>query len=187
MDLYPHKSGLGLMESVALIGHNVVVRYANQFFYRRVVYLEPIPPFQALNIGAIAAQNTSPRTQAVALQLYKNEFGQFRWYPLDNAQVRLFQPSADGRFILRQLQVAVDPTIITRDPCLHMTEFFEWEDRNPAFEAINFSDYALVQCRIIVEGYRFVTEELSADTVAKIKSGLVSAVNIVTSGYAGVP
>lgn len=187
MDLFPHKSGIGLMEPVALIGHNVVVRYASQFFYRKVVYLEPIPPFQVLNIGAIAAQTTSARTQAPLLQLYKNEFGQFRWFPLDNVQVRLFSPAADGRFIVRQGQTPLDPTIVTRDPCLHLTEFYEWEDRNPAFEAINFSDFALAQCRIIVQGYRFVTEELRSDKVEQIKAGTLSAVNIVTSGYAGVP
>ena len=76
-DLFPHKSGIGGMEPVALIGHNVCVRYANDSYYRRVIWFEPISPFQVLNIGAIAAGAVSPRTQALNLQLWRNEFGQF--------------------------------------------------------------------------------------------------------------
>lgn len=186
-DLFPHKSGLGLVEPVALIGHNVCVKYANDNHYRRVIWLEPIAPFQALDIGAIAAGTTSARTQAANIQFWRNEFGQIRWYPLDTAQIRLFLPNVDGRMNLRNLQVPVDPTIVTRDPCGHLTEMFVWEDRNPAFEGINYTAAAIAQCRIIAYGYRFITEELPANIVQKIKSGLEACVYIVASGFAGKP
>ena len=186
-DLFPHKSGLGLMEPVALIGHNVCVKYASDNHYRRVIWYESIAPFEALNIGAIAAGTTSARTPAPNLEFWRNEFGQLRWFPLDTAQIRLFLPNADGRMNLRNIQVPVDPTIVTRDPCLHLTEMFVWEDRAPSFEAINYTAAALVTCRIIAQGYRFVTEELPSATIQRIKAGQEACVNIVASGFSGKP
>lgn len=186
-DLYPHKSGIGLMEPVALIGHNVCVLYGSVKQWRRVLYLEPIPPFQCLNIGAVALQATSALTQALNLALLDNEFGQFRWYPIDNAQIRLWLPQADGRFVLRNIQAPVDKTIVDRDPCLHLTEFFVWEDHSPFFQAINGADYALAQCRIIAQGYRYVTTELNAAAVQKIEAGQEACTYVVASGSAGIP
>jgi hypothetical protein len=186
-DLFPNKSGMGLQEPVALIGHNVCVKYANDSHYRRVIWFEGITPFQFLDIGAIAAGAVSNRTQAVLLQAWRNEFLQIRWFPLDNAQVRLYLPNADGRMNLRNQQVAVDPTIVTRDPCLHLTEFFSWEDRNPAFEAINYTAVALTRCRLVGQGYRFVTESLPATDVAKIKAGTLQCTYVVASGFSGRP
>ena len=185
-DLFPHKSGLGLMEPVALIGHNVCVHYSNDLHYRRVIWFEAITPFQFLNIGILAAGVVSPRIPAVNLQMWRNEFAQIRWYPIDTIQVRLYLPNADGRMNLRNLQVPVDPTIVTRDPCGHMTEFFVWEDRNPAFEAINYTAAPLAQSRLIGGGYRFVTEELKGDKIEAIKRG-EACVHVVASGFSGKP
>lgn len=186
-DLFPHKSGQGLIEPVALIGHNVCVMYANDRHFRRVIWFEAIAPFQFLDIGAVAAATTSARTQAQNLQFWRNEFGQIRWYPIDNAQVRLYLPNADGRMNLRNLQVPVDPTIITRDPCLHLTEFFVWEDRNPAFEAINYTAVGLTHVRLIGEGFRYVTEELPSTDISKIKNNQLQCTYIVASGFSGKP
>lgn len=186
-DLYPHKSGLGLMEPVALINHNVCVLYGSVKNWRRVIYLEPIPPFQCLDIGSIALQATTARTQAPNLALLDNEFGQFRWFPIDNAQIRLWLPQADGRFTLRNQQIPVDMSITDRDPCLHLTEFYVWEDFVPFFEAMNFMDYALTQCRIIAQGYRYVTTKLTSATISKIEAGQEACTYVVASGSAGVP
>ena len=184
MDLYPHKSGLGLMEPVAQINHNVGILHGNKWKYWRVTYLESIPPFQFLNIGAVAAKAISTKTNAVNLELEENEFGQFRWYPLDNAQVRLWLPSADGRYRLKNLMSVVDTLILDRDPDLHLTEFFEWEDSTPHFEAINYTDYALTQMRLIAQGFRFKVEALSSDMVAAIASGKEACTRIVCQGIA---
>ncbi len=186
-DLFPHKSGYGLIEPVALIGHNVCVKYANDNHYRRVIWFEGVTPFQFLDIGAIAAGTVSARTAALNLQAWRNEFLQIRWYPIDTVQVRLFLPNADGRMNLRNLQVPVDPTIVTRDPCGHLTEFFVWEDRNPAFEAINYTALAIAQSRLIGQGYRFITEELDAKTIAAIRAKQEACVYIVASGFSGKP
>jgi len=186
-DLFPNKSGLGLMEPVALIGHNVCVKYASNNMYRKVIWIEPIAHFQAVDLGAIAAATTSARTPATNLQFWRNEFGQIRWFPIDPCQIRIFLPNADGRMNLRNLQVSVDPSIVQRDPCGHLTEIFIWEDRNPSFEGINYTAVATTQCRIIAYGYRFVTTDLPAATIAKIQAGTEACVNVVSSGFAGTP
>lgn len=186
-DLFPHKSGLGLVEPIALIGHNVCVKYANDNHYRRVIWFEAIAPFEFLDCGAIAAATTSQRTQANNLQFWRNEFGQIRWFPIDTVQVRLFVPNADGRMNLRNIQVPVDPTIVTRDPCGHMTEFFVWEDRNPAFEATNYTAAAVTNSRLIGYGYRFVTEQLPQTDISKIQAGNEACVYVVASGFSGKP
>lgn len=186
-DLFPHKSGNGGVEPIALIGHNVCVKYSNDNHYRRVIWFEPIPPFQFLDIGAINAGITSNRIQAENLQLWRNEFAQIRWYPLDTAQVRLFLPSADGRYNLKNTQVPIDPTIVDRDPCLHLTEFFVWEDRNPAFEAVNYTAVNITTCRLVGMGYRYVTESLPETDISKIKAGTLQCTNIVASGFSGKP
>ncbi len=185
IELYPHKSGLGFMEPVAIIGRNVCVLYGSTKKYLKVVYFEPVPPFQCLNIGVIAPQTISPRTAAVNLELFDNEFGQYRWYPIDNAQVRLWLPQVDGRYSLRNIQVPVGIEILDRDPCLHLTEFYVWEDRHPFFEAMNFMDYALAQGRIIAQGYRFVTEALKTSVVSAIEAGTEACTYVVASGWAG--
>lgn len=186
-DLYPHKSGLGFMEPVALINHNVCILYGSARHFRKVRYLEPIPPFQCLDIGGIALQTTTPRTAAPNLDLFDNEFGQYRWYPIDNAHIRLWLPQVDGRYSIRQFQVPVGMEILDRDPCLHLTEFFVWEDYHPWFEATNFMDYALTTCRIIAQGFRYVTAELGRSTISAIEAGQEACTYVVASGWAGLP
>jgi hypothetical protein len=185
--LYPHKSGIGLMEPIAVIGHNVCIIYGSVKNWRRIIYLEPIPPFQCLDIGAILARTTSPRTQCRNLELLDNEFGQFRWFPIDNVEVTLWLPQVDGRFALRNIQVPVDAKITSRDPCLHLTEFFVWEDYSPWFEATNFMDYAITQARIVALGYRYVTTEIGSEVIQKIESGQEPCTYVVASGSSGIP
>ena len=185
VDLFPNRSGIGGMEPVALINHNVCILYGNTKNYRKVMYYEPIPPFQCLDVGVIALQTTSARTPAPNLDLFDDEFGQFRWYPFDNVQVRLWLPQVDGRASLMNIQVPVGMGIHDQDPCLHLTEFFVWEDRHPFFECTNFMDYALTTCRIMAQGFRFVTEPLAKPIIAAIESGGVACTYIPASGWAG--
>ena len=182
MDNYPHKSGLGLIEPVAQINHNVAILWNNVWSYRRVTYLEGIPPFQFLDFGALALATTSVITQALNLEVQNDEFAQYRWFPIDDVQVRLWLPQASGRYRLRNLMSVVDSMTIERDPCLHLTEFFEWQYERPSFEAINGSDYALAQVRLVAFGYRYKSEELSATSIRAILDGREPVVRIVCQG-----
>lgn len=188
MNGYMYKSGLGMMEPVATIGQYVAVHYLDAIYIRRVRFLEAIPPFQAVDVGAIAAQTVSARTAMNNLEMPDSEFGQFRWFPLDNVQVRLWLPQSQGKSILRNIMVPVDPTIVTRDPCLHLTEFYVWENNRPFVECINYSDYAVAMSRVVVMGYRFNVEPVAPDAARRkeiesaIMSGSQPATHVWCSG-----
>ena len=182
-ELYPHKSGLGLVEPVVLIQQNVAILWNNTWEYHFVTYLEPIPPFQFLDLGPIVAQTVSAKAAATNLEVMsRNGFAQIRWYPIDNAQIRVYVPEADGRFRLNNLRSIVDMNILDRDPCLHLTEIFIWELNEPWFEAINLMDYALTQCRLIGMGYRYEVKTLEADAIKAIKDGRLPCTYLVCQG-----
>lgn len=187
MELFPHKSGLGLMEPVALPGHRVCVKYGEVDYYRKITWYESIPFFQCLNLGAhLAGASTANATEAVNLRLFDHEFGQFRWFPIDHVQVRMWLPSGEGKSRLRNLMVPLDEAIVIRDPCLHMTEFYVWEDKAPFFVAVNITDYDLAQVRLVAGGYRFkvTTKELPGDEVQAIKAGDLPCTTIMATGRA---
>ncbi len=193
MDLFPYKSKGDGMEPVAMPGYYVDIQYASERHYGKVDWLEPIPPFQFLNLGAIAAGalNANP-TEATNLHLEDNEFGQFRWYPIDHVQVSMYLPSANGKYKLKNLLVPIDEMVIDRDPCLHLTEFFLWEDKAPFFQALNYTDYALTQCRLIGMGFRYKLQvgrdgkyvSLPDDVINSIEAGTTPCVHIQASGKA---
>jgi hypothetical protein len=179
------------MEPVAMPGYYVNIKYASEDHYHRVNWLEAIPPFQFQDLGAIAAgvSNANP-TEATNLQLEDNEFGQFRWYPIDAVQVTMWLPNANGKFKLKNLMVPVDEMVIERDPCLHLTEFFVWEDNAPFFQALNYTDYALTQARLIGMGFRYKLEvdkagravQLDTTIIEAIQRGTIPCVVIPASG-----
>lgn len=172
MELYQYKSGGGAVEPVAIQNQNVAIHYLNTIEWRRITFYESIPPFQFLDIGAIALQTISNHTQATNLQMPDEEFAQIRWFPLDHVQVRAFLPSGIAKHSLRNVQSVVDDSIVDRDPDLHLTELIIWEDNNPAFEAINFNGYALTQCRLVGMGYRFTTEAFPSTKVEQIRQAI---------------
>jgi len=188
MDLYPFKSGNGGMEPVAMPYHNVRIVYGNEVYYRQVTRMESIPPFQAVDVGAIAAgvTNANP-TELVNLRMFNNEFGQFRWYPEDHMQVTMYLPQADGKFRLKSLVVPVDEMVCERDPDLHLTEIFVWQDSTPWVTCLNYTDYPNARSRIIAMGFRFrvTDDELSADIIQGINQGQIPVVTIPCTGFAG--
>jgi hypothetical protein len=173
------------MEPIALRDYYVKIITYQQEFFRKVTFYEILPPFQGVNVGALGAGVQSAKTQITNLDLWDNEFGQWRWYPLDNVQVRLFLPSGVGKWQLKNLQVPLDRSILYRDPTLVTTEFFSWEDQRPSVECLNFTDYALLASRIVFTGYRFHTENVTADKLAQLKNGTQVYTPVQCSGMAG--
>lgn len=187
-DLYIFKAQIGMVDPIALQGHNVCIHYVQNTYYRQVDFLESIPPFQCINIGALAANATSARTNVVNLEMPDNEFGLLRWWPIDDAQIRLYHPAGIAKWQLRNLQIPLDMNIINRDPNLVSTEIAIWEDNRPAMEAINGHATALGAVRIIAIGYRFHTLDLESGQYAKpelvkgLKNGTEPCTHIWCSG-----
>lgn len=190
-DLYIFKAQVGMFDPIALQNQNVCIHYVQTEYYRKVDFLSGIPPFQCIDIGAVAAGTVSARTMVANLEMADNEFGLFRWYPIDDAQIRLFHPFGLAKWQLRNLQVPVDMNIINRDPNLVSTEIAVWQDNEPAMEAINGHAVALNAVRIIAIGYRFHTINLEGtgkganpQLVEALKAGTQPCTHIWASGRA---
>src|SRR4030042_2174295 len=168
-DLYVFKAQVGMFDPIALQNQNVCIHYVQNAYYRKVDFLEGLPPFQCLNIGALGALAISARTNVVNLEMPDHEFGLFRWYPIDDAQIRLFHPTGMAKWQLRNFQVPLDMQIVVRDPNLVSTEIAVWQDNRPAMEAINGHAFALGAVRIIAIGYRFHTIEITEPVTAREK------------------
>ena len=188
-DLYVFKAQVGMFDPIALQNQNVCIHYVHNEFYRRVDFLEGLPPFQVLNIGALAATSVSARTVVTNLEMPDNEFGLFRWWPIDDAQIRLHHPAGLAKWQLRNLQVAIDMQILMRDPNLVSTEIAVWENNRPSMEAINGHAVALGAVRIIAIGYRFHTINLEGngagaapELVKALKAGTQPCTHVWCSG-----
>ena len=187
-DLYIFKAQVGMFDPVALHDQNVAIHYQQSIHYRKVDFLEGIPPFQCINLGALAALTPSGRANIVNLEMADNEFGLWRWYPIDDAQIRLYHPAGIAKYQLRNLQVPVDMNILFRDPNLVSTEIAVWQNNRPAAEAVNGHAFALGAVRLIAIGYRFHTVDLESgkeadpELVNAIKTGKSPCTDVWCSG-----
>jgi hypothetical protein len=177
-------------DPIAKMGQNVAIHYLGNINYRRITFVESIPWFQFLDIGAIALQTGTARTNAPNLAQYDDEFAQFRWYPLEDVQVRMFLPQSQGKWTMRNIQVPLDKQVVERNPDLSMTEFFVWEDNTPWFEALNYGDYAQLGCRLVAGGFRYIGVDIKTALPAvysAIVKGIEPCAHVWASGASSVP
>ena len=176
------------MEPIVLLNYYVQVKtYNSNVIFAQVDFFERIPWFQAIDMGAIAVQSTATKQNVTNLDLWDNEFGQWRWFPLDDAQVSLFVPAGVSKWQLKNITVAIDRSVILRDPALESTEFYTWQDQHAAMQALNFSNVALSACRIIATGYRFHVVPVTDPAITKaLNAGTLRYTTIQCAGQAGV-
>jgi hypothetical protein len=181
------------MEPIARKGYYVHIYAYKRDFFRKVTDYEAIPPFQCIDLcnpigagaAALAAQTQGAKFNVTLLDMKDEEFGQFRWFPLDPAQIRLYLPAGVAKWQLKNVSVGITPDIVHRDPTLLSTEINVWEDERPAMEAMNYSDYPLNAVRIIASGYRFRVEEVKNQAVLdKLVAEEIFAVPVVCAGWA---
>jgi hypothetical protein len=153
--LHIFKSSLGMADPVALMDQFVAIRYMNSTLYRRVDFLEAYPPFQCIDIGAMAANAVSAKTNITNLDMPNEEFAIFRWWTEDPIQVRLYLPNSTARANLKNMQAVWDYKTPERDPGLVSTEIGVWQDNRPAVEVMNIAGQAISAARIYAIGYRF--------------------------------
>lgn len=173
------------MQPIASWNQYVKIKTYKADIFRQITFWERIPWFQAADIGAIAAGITSPKTAITNLDLWDEEFGQWRYYPLDNVQVRFFLPAGVSKYQLKTITTGIDKSIVNRDPLLASTEFYTWEDQRPSVECLNFSDYALLASRIMVCGIRFHTVAPPDNIANLLKNDKMTYTTIPCAGSAG--
>jgi hypothetical protein len=162
----------------------VLIHYLKENPYRRVDFYESIPPFQCIDVGAIAAATTSARTNITNLEQFDEEFGQFRLFTIDNVQMRIYVPSGVSRGQMKNIHVPyVDPNLTNRNPNLNLSEIFVWKDNRPSVEVINFNALGVNTSRLIAFGFRFHSVGLDQNTIDQIKNGKEPVTHIWCSGY----
>ena len=179
--LYQSKQGDGAplgFDPIALQGHYVAIHYTTELLFRQVMFWEPIPRFQAIDIvaaltlGTLGVGATAPKTNLTNLDMFDDEFGQFRMWTLDNVQIRVFLPAGTLLHQLKNIQIPIGAANPLSNPSLNFTEMCVWEDNRPAVECVNGSAVALNAVRIMVEGYRYYTKPVEGDIAAKIKASI---------------
>ena len=174
MELYQAKAGTDGLDPIALQGYYVAIHYFSETLYKQVDFWEPIPPFQCLSLGPIAAGASSPRTNIVNLEAWDDEFCQYRIWTLDNVQLRLFEPAAVGKAFLRNIQSQPYVTSAYTNKSLNLTEMCVWEDNRPAVECVNGSGYAVPIVRLKAEGFRYHVLPISTPIISAITQGQIS-------------
>jgi hypothetical protein len=178
------------MEPIALLDYFVkIITYQNSFF-KKVSFFEAIPEFQAINliaVGATLASGAQTTKQMITnLDLWDNEFGQWRWIPLDEgAQLRLYVPSGVGKWQLKNIQVGIDRSIVFKDPLLTSTEICTWQDQRPAMEAVNYTAQAINAARVNFWGFRYHTIDPTPDEMGRLNGGIQAYTPVQCAGMAG--
>ena len=199
LSLHAHKASLA-MEPIALLDYYVkIMTFTKGAVWGKVDFYEAIPPFQWIDFAAatpwgplaaatpIAANTTNPKANITKLELEDFEFGQWRFFPLDNFMVQIFNPAGVSKWQLKNVQVGIDQQIIYQDPTLVSTEIFNYEDRYIAMAATNFSARPISTARIIGWGYRFHFKPLDEKSAeyGKLINNQLPYTPIQCSGYNG--
>lgn len=162
------KSQVGMFDPVALQDHYVAIRYLANIYYRKVVFLESIPPFEAINVGALGANATAAVANVTRMELPDDEFGLFRWFPIDPISYRVNLPRGIDKHALKNITIPIDQKTMEWDPNLVSTELAVWEDNRPGVLVTNMTARAIQDSRIIAMGYRFTTEVVTDKMMANM-------------------
>lgn len=190
------------MEPIALLDDYVRLITNQATYIGKVDYFESIPPEQWIDFtaaapfgplavaAAIAAGTTAPKANITRLDLSNDEFGQWRWFPLDIMHVQLWTPAGVPKWQMKDHQVGIDHNIIFRDATLITTEFNSFQDQRPAMTPTNYSAYALRPARIIGFGYRFHygtvrNGGIKQDIEDGVRNGSLPSTPVICAGYVG--
>jgi len=133
-----------------------------------VVYVEPLP-YLVLDFGTIAAKSfaRSPRTTNLiaveedkidatkVLELPENGLAQWRMKILDDIEVKLFQPLATPRWVLKAVSLTIDKRLHQVNLPLNLTQFFQFENRSIGFKVRNPTEKEINLSRMVLYGWRF--------------------------------
>jgi len=130
--------------------------------YFQVAFIEPLPPSEDLikDFGAIAAGGSVSATDVTELELYENQIGQYRYFPLDDIMITVTQPRAITRYSIKAKKVRVSMLSEVYDPSLRSTELYVFEDDYPQMAIENNGPIAVTQSRVQFFGYRIVGDPL---------------------------
>jgi len=137
---------------VAKVGENVLLLPAKQYY--RVVWVEPIPRI-VVDFGAFGAGEVKEKEKAEAIELFPGELGHFRFTPIDDLEILVFQPRAVARFTTTAVQAKID-----RWTPPELSEIYVWERAVPYLTVRNPRRYPTAMGRVCFWGWRMQLEKL---------------------------
>ena len=161
----------GPISPVVKIKENLSVMTGGDWSHYRVDYIEPLPRSAPLVVDLVAlsgnvtiAANGSITKQLIQfLRLNDKEITHFRFEPIDDIEVILWEQSATARYATNFVQARASKFTATRDPWLATTTFFViGKDRDVNIEARNPNPVAWPQARVAFWGYRYIVSDLKS-------------------------
>jgi len=147
------------IKPIALVGENVHLMPQNKYY--TVERMETLPPF-IVDFGSLTAGKTKEKERIEDTEMPKTWLAQYRFKPLDDIEIKVYQPEGKGKYLIKKDEVMVSVNIFIReiDPCLHLTELFQWEDTRLLFTVTNPTKYDLPTSRVLFFGIRYKLKEI---------------------------
>jgi hypothetical protein len=162
----------GPISPVAHVGERVVVYRTDNYYLYQVLYREGLPASAPLirDLGAVAGGATVTGVSLQAqIEMDSNELAQLRLFVLDDIEINLWQPRANGRFKVKNALARLGLMSKIIDPDDHLSEFFVFEDEWAFADLVNPTGYARTVSRIGVYGFRYGLEGLGTfDTIKDV-------------------
>ena len=156
----------GPISPICKIKENITVWSQAKWTSFKVEYIEPMPASLASTVnwaataGSIAANATIAKALSSVIQLDEHQLMHFRFRPIDDIELLLWEQAGQGRFASKGYQARVDLASGgegTSDPYWANTTFFVLgKDRDAQMEVRNPTDYATTYARCVFWGYRYV-------------------------------
>jgi len=130
--------------------------------YYKVTYIEQLPAI-VQDFGKIAAGDVlekKPIGRNGPLEMPENNLLQFRFFPLDDIEIRVFQPRSTARFETLRAVGWIGRDILQYNPELNLTELFQFEARGLYFDIRNPAREETPTSRIKFFGWRMQVEPI---------------------------
>ena len=179
----------GPITPVGLPGQNIAVWNGTSWGCHKIINFEGLSRCNALafNVGAIGAIATANPFQLLLLELTDDppEMAQFRFFPLDDVQIRLTRGQSDVRSKTQNIVVQTDLLSHQLDPCGHLTEFVVLKVDEPWIQCTNAQNVALAVARVAFYGYRFRLEDLKFQSpkISDIEAKFPRITFVVAGGF----
>lgn len=158
------------IQPVAKISENLSIFTGGAYHHYQILFEEPVPrgsPFlvNILTVGGLAtlaAGATDVKRLVAVLQLNNFEFVQFRFQPIDDIEVEIFEQPAMGRFETRGARARISLFTEVTDPYMaSSTVFVLGSNRDLNIQVTNPSGYVIDRARIAFWGIRYLLKELA--------------------------
>jgi hypothetical protein len=171
----------GPLKPLGGINQNILVWHTAAWVLYKIRLMEALPPSRPLKIdfgaiGAVAAvQNQSLQ---LITEMDEMQLGHYRFAPLEDLEITVNQPQADGRFTNHNAQAII--TLQTRlfDPESALSELMVFRQEWPFFTVRNPLAFAIASSPVMFWGFKYMVREIARsanpDAPEILKAGYVS-------------